>query len=134
MDEVVTMRNRMRKELSVKSSSTSDQLAFELKQGKGGIVDIEFLVQYLVLVNSHQCPELLTHTDNFRILEAARECQLLGPNEMHILINAYLDLRSASHQVALQQQQGLLSIESLQQLQDSVSAIWDKLFSPVTGT
>jgi len=133
MEDVVTMRIRMRNELSNKSPSAMDKLAFEIKQGKGGIVDIEFLVQYLVLVHSHQYPALLTYTDNFRILEAAQECQLLDQSEMQILINAYLDLRSTSHQIALQQEGRLLSAKNLQSFQSSVSTIWDKLFSPVVG-
>lgn len=133
MDEVVSMRNRMRNELSSKSISTLDKLAFEIKQGVGGIVDIEFLVQYLVLVHAHRSPALLTYTDNFRILEAAQECQLLDQNEMQTLIDAYLEFRSALHQLALQTEDGLLSTESRQRLQSSVSAIWDKLFSPIAG-
>jgi len=110
-----------------------DKLAFEIKQGVGGIVDIEFLVQYLVLVHAHRSPALLTYTDNFRILEAAQECQLLDQNEMQTLIDAYLEFRSASHQLALQTEDGLLSTETRKRLQSSVSAIWDKLFSPFAG-
>jgi glutamate-ammonia-ligase adenylyltransferase len=133
MEDVVSMRARMRNELKSKSSSDSDKLAFEIKQGKGGIVDIEFLVQYLVLAHSNQCQGLLTYTDNFRILEAAKECRLLDQNEMQTLINAYLDFRSASHQVALQQENLLGTAEILQTQQMEVSKIWDKLFSPVAG-
>ena len=133
-EEVITMRERMRKELTSKSSSSLDKISFEIKQGKGGIVDIEFLVQYLVLAHSHRYEELLSYTDNFRILEVARECQLLHEDDMNTLIKAYLGFRSATHQIALQTEEGLPSLEKLRQLQSSVTAIWDKVFDCVPGS
>ncbi|MEZ5490050.1 MAG: bifunctional [glutamate--ammonia ligase]-adenylyl-L-tyrosine phosphorylase/[glutamate--ammonia-ligase] adenylyltransferase [Gammaproteobacteria bacterium] len=126
--EVVSMRNRMRKELKASSTSELDQLAFRIKQGQGGIVDIEFLVQYLVLAYAGEFPQLLTYTDNYRILEAARECQLLEEGEMNTLISAYLDLRAASHQIALQQPKDLQSASVLELHQAEVTAIWERIF------
>jgi glutamate-ammonia-ligase adenylyltransferase len=108
-----------------------ERLAFQIKQGHGGIVDIEFLVQYLVLAHSCQHPELLTYTDNYRILEAARECRLLEEWEMNTLIEAYLDLRAASHQIALQQEQELDSFNALAYHQEAVVEIWSRVFGAV---
>jgi glutamate-ammonia-ligase adenylyltransferase len=126
--DVTSMRDKMRTELSSKSDSKAHKESFELKQGKGGVVDIEFLVQYLVLAHSYQCKSLLTFTDNFRILEAAQSCELLGENDMAELIGTYLSLRSASHLLALQRDEGVFSIESLKDQQMAVAAIWEKVF------
>lgn len=125
------MRDKMRNELKAGASSELGRLAFSIKQGAGGIVDIEFLVQYLVLAYSADYPELLTYTDNYRILEVARECQLLEEEEMSTLILAYLDLRGASHQIALQQPEDLQSASVLERHQEGVTAIWRRIFASV---
>ncbi|MCB1719988.1 MAG: bifunctional glutamine synthetase adenylyltransferase/deadenyltransferase, partial [Candidatus Competibacteraceae bacterium] len=57
--EVRDMRERMRAELD---ASTEEN--FDLKQGPGGIADIEFMVQYAVLANAWRWPDLLIFTDN----------------------------------------------------------------------
>ncbi|MCP3900390.1 MAG: bifunctional [glutamate--ammonia ligase]-adenylyl-L-tyrosine phosphorylase/[glutamate--ammonia-ligase] adenylyltransferase, partial [Desulfobacteraceae bacterium] len=63
--DVLEMRERMREEhLRIKDGY------FDIKQGKGGIVDIEFLVQYLVLNHSYSHPKLKLWTDNVRLLES----------------------------------------------------------------
>ncbi|MBT8147187.1 MAG: bifunctional [glutamate--ammonia ligase]-adenylyl-L-tyrosine phosphorylase/[glutamate--ammonia-ligase] adenylyltransferase [Gammaproteobacteria bacterium] len=129
--EVVDMREKMRKELKASSSSELDQLAFQIKQGSGGIVDIEFMVQFLVLAHSGKFPDLHTYTDNYRILEAARGSELLEESEMVTLIEAYLELRAASHQIALQQLEDLSSLDALNRHQEAVVAIWNRVFASV---
>ena len=66
--EVVRMRERMRKELLKPEAGL-----FDLKQDAGAMVDIEFLVQFLVLQNSHKHPGLLQWTDNVRLLQTLIE-------------------------------------------------------------
>jgi glutamate-ammonia-ligase adenylyltransferase len=127
--EVVEMRQKMRNELKASSSSELDQLAFQIKQGTGGIVDIEFMVQYLVLAYSSEHEELLTYTDNYRILEAAQNCELLVETEMVTLIDAYLELRAASHQIALQQAEDLGALNTLKNHQEAVVNIWNRVFA-----
>ena len=53
----------------------------DLKRGSGGIVDIEFVVQYLVLAHAHDHPSLTEFTDNVRILDAVSELELLPADE-----------------------------------------------------
>ena len=64
-EEVYSMRQRMRRELLKPEPGI-----FDLKQDRGGMVDIEFLVQYLVLLNSHDQKQLLKWTDNVRLIQA----------------------------------------------------------------
>src|SRR6185312_2933086 len=52
--DVGSMRRRMRAELD-----RSDAARFDLKQGQGGLVDLEFLLQFLVLREAGSHPPLL---------------------------------------------------------------------------
>lgn len=70
------MRAKMRDNLGTKSTVAGTganafrpTVVFDLKQDAGGIVDIEFMVQYAALAWSAQHPSLLRYTDNIRILE-----------------------------------------------------------------
>jgi glutamate-ammonia-ligase adenylyltransferase len=71
-EEVVSMRARMRRELD-----RSEAGRFDLKHGRGGIGDIEFVVQYLVLRNARNYPAVIRFSDNIRqiaALAAAGRC------------------------------------------------------------
>lgn len=92
---VLEMREKMRNHL-IKATD-----AFDLKQGAGGITDIEFLVQYLVLKFANEYPTLAQYTDNIRILEAAEQAGLLTATEAQQLITAYINLRETVHRLAL---------------------------------
>ena len=128
IEDVNSMRTRMRSEFAKKPSSERSKLSFIIKHSLGGIVDIEFMVQYLVLANCAAHPELLSYPDNVRILEAARAAELLDAEEHDLLTQAYLGLRSALHRFALaQMEQGELP-EELAQLQAGVERVWQRLF------
>ena len=72
-----------------------------LKRGRGSIVDIEFMVQYIVLAHAHEEPALAKHSDNVRILEAAKETGVLGGEDADSLTRAYLALRERQHRAVL---------------------------------
>jgi glutamate-ammonia-ligase adenylyltransferase len=127
------MRQRMRDEFAKKSPAERDKLSFVIKHGRGGIVDIEFMVQYLVLAHGAEHPALLTWPDNVRILETAHDCGLLDVEQFRLLTDAYLSLRSALHQFALEHQDSEDTPRPLADFQSAVSRIWDTLFAvPVT--
>ncbi len=128
-DEVVSMRLRMRDELGRKAGSQKDKPPFVIKQGEGGIVDIEFIVQYLVLSQSRICPALLEWSDNVRILEAADGCALLEPGDSHVLTEAYLALRSALHNFALQENDLTDPLLELVPFRESVTQVWKRIFA-----
>lgn len=120
--EVRNMRQRMRDELD--KSNAED---FHLKQGKGGIVDIEFIIQYLVLRWAHKYSELTTWTDNLRIIETLEETQLLASDDAKMLHSAYLAYRHQAHRLALQRQPGKVSAAEFRNYRDAVSGMWQKL-------
>ncbi|TWI10345.1 bifunctional [glutamate--ammonia ligase]-adenylyl-L-tyrosine phosphorylase/[glutamate--ammonia-ligase] adenylyltransferase [Aerolutibacter ruishenii] len=75
-EEVVAMRRRMRAELD-----RSDAAQFDLKQGEGGLVDLEFLLQALVLAHAHACKPLRTPRDTPGLIMAAQACGRLEADE-----------------------------------------------------
>ena len=117
--EVLDMRNRMRKELSKEKNGE-----FDLKQGTGGIVDIEFMVQYGVLAWAHEKPELLVYTDNIRLLEGLASAGLMAKEDVEILSDAYRTFRARLHKMALQEQPALVDAEEYNELSTAVRRIW----------
>ncbi|MCG7875515.1 MAG: bifunctional [glutamate--ammonia ligase]-adenylyl-L-tyrosine phosphorylase/[glutamate--ammonia-ligase] adenylyltransferase [Candidatus Thiodiazotropha endolucinida] len=117
--EVVEMREKMRASLD---KSNPDQ--FDLKQGTGGIVDIEFMVQYTVLRWAHDYPELLVWTDNIRLLETMSKLGLLNDYAAERMMGIYKVLRAAYHRSALQDLPALVEIEKLAEERALVQEIW----------
>jgi glutamate-ammonia-ligase adenylyltransferase len=117
--EVLDMRNRMRKELSKEKKGQ-----FDLKQGLGGIVDIEFMVQYGVLAWAHENPNLLQYTDNIRLLEGFASAGLMQKADTEILSEAYRTFRARLHKMALQEQPILVDAEEYNELSAAVQRIW----------
>ena len=95
--EVREMREKMRNHLG-----TTQAELFNLKIDEGGIGDIEFLSQYLVLNYANSHPKMTTWSDNVRILELATHYQIMDSHEAEQLTQAYIDMRNQIHQLALQ--------------------------------
>lgn len=127
--EVRDMRNRMRAELA-----RGGEGAFDLKQDRGGITDIEFIVQYGVLAWARDFPELTRYPDNIRILEQFERCSLLPAEEARLLTEAYRHLRGKIHRLALQGHRALLEDPSSSRAYiDGVSRIWNRLMESGQG-
>lgn len=107
--DVIEMREKMRSHLG----SGTDTDKFHLKQDSGGIVDIEFMVQYAVLAWAHKAPALTRYTDNIRILETLQQQALLSECVVSQLIEAYKAYRSTGHRLALQRQEAVLQGDPL---------------------
>jgi glutamate-ammonia-ligase adenylyltransferase len=120
--EVAEMRERMRSELS---SGTAE--LFDLKQDAGGVADIEFLVQYLVLENAASRPELLRWPDNMRQIEDLRDAGLLTTEDSGLLHAAYLDFRQRLHRLALANAPGLVPAAEVATLRSRVRALWERI-------
>jgi len=122
-EEVVRMREKMRQELLKPQPGV-----FDLKQDVGAMVDIEFLVQYLVLLNAHKHPGLLKWTDNVRLLQALIETGVLDEYTAHLLKHAYLIYRAAAHQLSLQEKPSRVPQKEFSLLQQRVVEIWQSVF------
>jgi [glutamine synthetase] adenylyltransferase / [glutamine synthetase]-adenylyl-L-tyrosine phosphorylase len=78
---------------------------FDLKHDRGGMVDIEFVVQYLVLANAHQCPILVKDLGNIALLELAAQHQLI-PRDLSLACqDAYRVYRTQQHRLRLNEQE-----------------------------
>ncbi|MCX4189960.1 bifunctional [glutamate--ammonia ligase]-adenylyl-L-tyrosine phosphorylase/[glutamate--ammonia-ligase] adenylyltransferase [Methylophaga sp. OBS3] len=119
--EVADMRQKMRQQLD-KSTDT----LFDLKQGVGGITDIEFLVQYAVLAWAADLPELMVYTDNIRILDALAATGKLTAMERDVLADAYRFYRSEANHCVLQEQPTLAPAAMLDDFRPQVQTIWQR--------
>ncbi len=119
--EIVSMRQKMKHHLS---ASRMD--AFDLKQDDGGIADIEFITQYLVLKYAHTHPSLCRYSDNIRLLTEAQQEHLLDDVDAQNLVNAFQIFRCESHALALQGEQ-LLEKHNLDAERQAVIRCWNKL-------
>jgi len=126
--EVVAMREKMRAHLDDSGKRENAATDFDLKQGAGGIVDIEFMVQYAVLAWAHKEAPLLRWTDNIRILGDLAQAGYLSHDDVSQLIDAYKAYRSAGHRLALQRQKSVLTGSShFQAERQTVQRIWQLL-------
>jgi len=116
--DVSDMRRKMREQLGSASKSRSSTMSgaatkppalFNLKQDAGGIVDIEFMVQYAALAWAYKAPSIVQYTDNIRILGSLEEAGLLDADSVAQLIAAYKAYRSTGHRLALQHQEAVLT-------------------------
>lgn len=94
--DVIAMRKRMRKQLDHSSSER-----FDLKHGQGGIGDIEFLVQFLVLREAREQVEVIRYSDNIRQLDALVESGCLKATVGRRLQDIYRSYRARSHHLVL---------------------------------
>ena len=132
--EVSEMRAKMRANLGTPSTQAglgenaceAAQL-FDLKQDAGGIVDIEFMVQYAALAWSHHYPELLRYTDNIRILDGLGAANLLSAADVQLLQEAYKAYRAAAHRLALQKQPGKVPGDQFLEQRRDVRRLWAEL-------
>ncbi len=127
--EVVEMRERMRGQLASGGDGEKNG-QFELKQGLGGIVDIEFMVQYAVLAQAHRYPSLTRYTDNIRILESLQAEGLLTEAQALALIDAYKAFRSFVHRSSLQEEKGLAPVSEVAEHREQVMTMWQQWMQP----
>lgn len=122
-EDVASMRQKMRDELP---GAPAGQ--FDIKQDPGGITDIEFIVQYLVLANAHRHPELVRWSDNIRQLEALAAHGLLEPAVADQLAETYRAWRSRLHRLSLAGAPGRVEADEMAAGRAGVSALWHSLF------
>jgi [glutamine synthetase] adenylyltransferase / [glutamine synthetase]-adenylyl-L-tyrosine phosphorylase len=120
--EVREMREKMREALDTKSISQ-----FDLKQGKGGIADIEFLVQFFILANGQKISELTEFTDNVRQLEGLARHGIISQSEAETLKTAFCTYRDIGHKQVLQGDKALIDVEAVSGLREQVEGIWDRV-------
>ncbi|MFZ5756998.1 MAG: bifunctional [glutamate--ammonia ligase]-adenylyl-L-tyrosine phosphorylase/[glutamate--ammonia-ligase] adenylyltransferase [Pseudomonadota bacterium] len=127
-NEVAAMRDKMIGHLGLAADGTASAgekaRLFDVKHDPGGIVDIEFLVQYLALRWSSRHPDLIRHTDNVRQLEAIAAAGLLPASDADLLREAYLRFRTLTHHAALAKEKSRVEASAYAELRAAVRRIW----------
>jgi glutamate-ammonia-ligase adenylyltransferase len=125
-NEIVDMRRKVHEG---HPNPTSD---FDLKHDAGGMVDIEFIVQFLVLAYSHQYPQLIGNLGNIALLRIAAEVGLIQADIAKAVGDAYRLLRARQHRLRLDgadKTRIQLSDEpNLIAARDSVTLLWEEIF------
>lgn len=122
-NEVKDMRDKMRDALAKKELEL-----FDLKQSIGGIVDIEFIVQFLILAYASEKHELTTYTDNVRLLEALSHYGFISDTNAQVLTRAYCEYRDYGHHQVLQGERAIARIDDFVETRAQVEKIWHETF------
>jgi glutamate-ammonia-ligase adenylyltransferase len=96
--EVQAMRERVRK------AHPAPAGRFDVKHGDGGMMDVEFAVQQLVLAQATKHPDLIDNVGNIALLQRAEDAGLVGPGIGKASADAYRELRRAQHKARLDEQ------------------------------
>jgi [glutamine synthetase] adenylyltransferase / [glutamine synthetase]-adenylyl-L-tyrosine phosphorylase len=121
-DEVRSMRERMRRELSKGADGRLD-----LKQDAGGIADIEFLAQYWALKWARDYPPVAMFSDTIRQLESVASADLVPQATVDVLTAAYRAYRTRIHHLSLAGEPGLLSAQEFVTERAAVTTLWDEV-------
>jgi [glutamine synthetase] adenylyltransferase / [glutamine synthetase]-adenylyl-L-tyrosine phosphorylase len=125
--EIIEMRDKMRAEKDKTSKDRPDQI--ELKHTRGGIVDVEFIVQYLILAYSHEHPDFLKNLGNFALLMRAGALGILDEDIAAKVAKAYLAYREQQHLARNNNQlKTWVAVDALADERHAVIAAWSALF------
>ena len=128
--EVQTMRDKVR------SAHRVPAAMFDVKHSPGGMMDVEFAVQFLLLTFSHQHAELLDNVGNIALLQRAEAASLLPAHIGQAAADAYRDLRRAQHAARLNEAPTQVGMDALEAQKNAVLTLWREVFkvpSPSTG-
>ena len=125
--EVVEMREKMRTNLGTPESRREE--TFHIKHDAGGIVDMEFMVQYLMLAWSEDHPELTQWSDNIRQMEELGRAGVLPVEDAKKLREAYIALRSSIHRRALQNLNSQVDGDAFADERQYIRSVWQKIMT-----
>jgi glutamate-ammonia-ligase adenylyltransferase len=122
--EVLAMRQKMRDNHASKEASL-----FDLKHDPGGIIDVEFIVQYLVLGHAHRYPELTANLGNIALLKMAAGLGLIPGKAAEDTRNAYREYRRLQHSKRLNDAPSRLPRAEVGTHVAAVMSLWNLLFT-----
>jgi glutamate-ammonia-ligase adenylyltransferase len=122
-EEIRAMREKVREARPVRAGR------FDVKHSAGGMMDVEFAVQYLVLAHSGAHPALQDNKGNIALLQRAEAAGLLPPGVGTAGADAYRELRRAQHGARLDEQATQFEPERYAPQRDAVLAVWRAVFA-----
>ncbi len=121
-DEVAAMRDKLRHARPVAAAR------YDVKHSKGGMLDVEFAVQYLVLAHGREHAPLLDNAGNIALLQRAEQAGLLPPGVGSAAADAYRELRRAQHRARLDEQPTQFDPLRFAGPRAAVLALWEAVF------
>jgi len=121
-EDVRHMRLRQRHELSRAHAGE-----FDLKQGRGGVGDIEFLAQYWALKWAHDYPPVAMFADTIRQLESVASADLVPQSQVDVLTGVYRAYRTRLHHRSLDGRGAVIPATEFVAERAAVGAIWDQV-------
>ena len=122
--EVKEMRERM----AATHATPAGESGFDVKHDHGGIVDIEFMVQYWVLRSAQAHPDVTVPRDNVHILEALADAGAIPTERAEFLSSSYRRLLSVEQRLKLMERGTRIAPEELGGLPQAVLKIWNETF------
>ena len=122
LTEVRGMREKVRQARPVPAG------LFDVKHSPGGMMDVEFAVQALVLTHGRAHAELLDNAGNIALLQRAERARLLPPGVGVAAADAYRELRRAQHRARLDEKPTQVAPEAMAAERDAVLALWQVVF------
>ena len=121
---VVAMREKMR------AAQTFIAGMFDIKHSTGGIIDVEFLVQYLVLAHANKHPQLTGNIGNIGLLTLLAKLNIIDQNVADKVIIAYRDYRRMQHALKLQGAPHMrVELSLVSEHASAVKALWGQVFT-----
>ena len=124
--EFVSMRQRML------DAHAPEPRHFHLKADPGGIIDVEFLVHYNVLLHAARHPELIEPTATVMILDRLAQCGLLDAETAGFLRDCYFTYRDRIHVLSLQELPPHSAPDEFADERKRIREIWDNTFHLAT--
>lgn len=104
---------------------------FDIKHDRGGMVDVEFIVQLLVLTHSAEHPELVNNFGNILLLEKAADLGLTDPAVSAPAVRAYRRYRALQHEIRLNAGEGVpvrVPADMIEAEREAVLKLWRTVF------
>ncbi|MQY50606.1 bifunctional [glutamate--ammonia ligase]-adenylyl-L-tyrosine phosphorylase/[glutamate--ammonia-ligase] adenylyltransferase [Rhodocyclus gracilis] len=125
--EVLAMRQRM-----LDAHASGSDIEFDIKQDPGGIIDVEFIVQYLILGHAHAHADLCRNIGNIALLRLAAELGLISPTLAEAVREAYRHYRRLQHAKRLDGVPAARVERAAMRADiDAVRALWREVFDDV---
>jgi len=122
-DDVLSMREQLLQ------GHPNESDLFDLKHDRGGMIDIEFIVQMLVLAHAHRRPELTANAGNIALLKLAAKLGLIPGDSADAVADAYREYRRRQHRLRLNgSKYARVPAREVQHHIDATLALWRRVF------
>lgn len=124
--EVLGMRQKM---LDTHASKGLGKEVFDIKHDPGGLIDVEFIVQYLILAHAHEFAELTGNLGNIALLKIAAELSLIPAGLADEVREAYREYRRRQHALRLNGDRPRVPPAEVAAHIAAVRSLWKLVFS-----